>query len=115
MSNFEQFIEAVKQQMQPANRVEHLVGMLRQVFALTPDDVTLADLTVGWQALARPQSQNEEAAVSHRRKICADLAAIAVQLTSEAGNLASAVKTWQAWQDAFQKSADPRQAAMAKT
>ena len=114
MMNSDQFIEAVKQQMQPEGRVQHLIGILQQLFAFTPDDATLADLVAGWQFLALPQSQNEEAAVAHRRKICADLSAIAAQLTSEPGNLAVAVKTWQAWQDAFQRSADPRQAAMAK-
>ncbi len=113
--NSDQFIEAVKQQMQPEGRVQHLVGFLQQLFALTPDDTTLADIGTGWEVLAHPQSQNEEASVAHRRKICAELSAIAAQLTSEPGNLAHAVKTWQAWHDACQKSADPRQAAMAKT
>lgn len=115
MMNSDQFIEAVKQQMRPEGRVQHLVGMLQQLFAFTPDDATIVDLQAGWQILAQPKSQNEETEVAHRRKICADLSAIAAQLTSEPGNLAGAVKTWQVWQDAFQRSADPRQAAMAKT
>ncbi len=114
MMNFEPFLEAVKQQMQPESRVQHLIGMLQQLFAFTPDDATLGDLVTGWQVLALPKSQNEEASVAHRRKICADLSAIAAQFTNEPGNLANAVKTWQAWQDAFQKSHDPRQTAMVK-
>ena len=114
MMNSDQFIEAVKQQMQPEGRVQHLIGTLQQLFAFTPDDVTLADLVAGWKLLAHPQSENEEAAVAHRRKICAELSAIAAQFTTKPGNLAGAVKTWQAWQAAFQRSADPRQAAMAK-
>ena len=112
---FDQFIESVKQQMQPEGRVQHLVGILQQLFAFTPDDATLADLVAGWQVLALPLSQNEEAPVTHRREICAKLAAVGGQLTTEPGNLAGAVKTWQAWQDAFQRSSDPRQTAMAKT
>ncbi len=111
----DQFIEAIQQQMQPEGRAQHLAGMLQELLAIIPDDVTLADLVAGWQILARPQSQNEEASVAHRRKICAELSAIAAQFMSEPGNLAGAVKTWQGWQDAFQGSADPRQAAMAKT
>ena len=115
MINFDRFIEAVEQQMQPEGRAQPLAGTLQQLLAFIPDDVNLADLVAGWQILARPQSQNEEASVAHRRKICAELSAIAAQFTSEPGNLAGAVKTWQEWQDAFQGSGDPRQAAMAKT
>ena len=74
----------------------------------------MGDLVTGWQVLALPKSQIEEASVAHRRKICADLSAIAAQFTNEPGNLTGAVKTWQAWQNAFQRSNDPRQTAMAK-
>ena len=115
MTNFDQFIEAVKQQMQPERRVQHVIGTLQQLSAVTPEDVTLADLVVGWQVLARPQSQNEEASVAHRRQIWAELSAIAAHVTNEQGNRAGAVKIWQAWQDACQKSADPHQARMVKT
>jgi hypothetical protein len=113
--NFEQFIEAVKQQMQPSGRVEHLVEMLQQLFALTPPDVTLADVAAGWQVLSHPRSPNEAAPVAHRRQICAHLSAIAPQQSDAPGNLTGALKTWQAWRDSFERSADPRQAAMAKT
>lgn len=112
--NFEPFLEAVGQQMQPVGRVQHLIGMLQLLFIYNPDDATMADLVRGWQVLALPKSQNEEASLAHRRKICADLSIIAAQFTNEPGNLANAVKTWQAWQDAFQRSHDPRQTAMAK-
>jgi hypothetical protein len=112
--NFEPFLEAVGQQMQPVGRVQHLIGMLQQLLTYTPDDVTMADLATGWRVLALPKSQNEEASFAHRRKICADLSIIAAQFTNEPGNLANAVKTWQAWQDAFQRSHDPRQTGMVK-
>jgi|GEM_PF-6640677 len=112
--NFDQFIEAVKQQMQPEGRAQHLAATLQELVAFIPAGVTLADLAAGWQVLARPQSQNEITSITHRRMICAELAAIAGQFTNMSGNLAGAVKTWEEWQAAFQRSADPRQAAMAK-
>jgi len=112
---FDQFIEAIKQHMQPEGRAQHLAGMLQQLLAARPADVTLADLAAGWRILARPQAQQEQASVAHRREICAEPSAIAARLTSEPGTLAGAVKTWQAWQEACQRSAAPGQAAMAKT
>ncbi len=112
---FDALIEAIKQQMQPEGRVQHLIGILQQLFAYAPEDTTLVDLAAGWQVLARPQGENEEAPLAHRREICAKLAAVAAELTSEPGNLTQAVNTWQAWHDAFQRSADPRLAAMVKT
>src|SRR6266511_2132711 len=112
---FDQFIEAMKQDMQPEGRAQHLAGMLQQLLAATPADVTLADLAAGWRVLARPQGQQEQASVTHRREICAELSAIAARLTSEPGTMAGALKTWQAWQEACQRSAAPGQAAMAKT
>jgi len=114
MTNLDPFLEAVKEHMQPERRAQHLAGALEQHLALLPDEVTLADLAAGWQVLARPHSQQEETSVAHRRKICAELSAIAAQLMSEPGHLAGAVKTWQAWLDALQRSADHRQVAMAK-
>ena len=115
MMHFDQFIEAVKQDMQPAGRAQHMAGMLQPLLATLPADVTLADLAAGWQILARPQGQPEQASVTHRREICAKLSAIAARLTSEPGNLAGAVTTWGVWQAACQSSAAPGQAAMAKT
>jgi hypothetical protein len=115
MIQFDQLIEAVKQQMQPANRVQHLAEMLQQLIPCTPDEATLADLVLGWQLLARSASQDEAPAIAHRRKVYAELAAVAAPLTREHGNLEITVKTWQAWTDGLQKSADPRNATMAKT
>jgi hypothetical protein len=112
---FDQFIEAIRQDLQPEGRAQHLAGMLQQLLAATPADVTLADLAAGWRILARPQAQQEQASDAHRREICAELSAIAARLTSEPGTLAGAVKTWQAWQEACQRSAAPDKAAMAKT
>lgn len=111
----EEFIEVVKQQLQPESRVQHVVDALQQLFALVPDDVTLADIVAGWQLLSHPQSQSEEAAVTHRRHVCTQLAAIGAQVTCEPGKLLNAAKTWQVWQETCQKSTDPRHTAMAKT
>ncbi len=66
-------------------------------------------------AIERPQSQNEEAAVTHRRHVCAQFAAIGTQVTGEPGKLQNAAKIWQIWQETCQKSADSRHTAMAKT
>lgn len=114
MTEFDRLIEAVKQQIQPQGRAQHLTAMLQQLFALMPDDATLADLVVGWQLLGRSQSQDEPAATTHRRDVCNRLSTIAAPLASGSGRLAAAVKTWEAWQNAFQQSHDPRESAMAK-
>ena len=113
-ASFDQFLEAVKLQMQPEGRALHNAGMLQHLRTLLPNDVTLADLVAGWQVLAQPRNDTNSAVIS-RRKTCAELAAIAAQLTSGQGNLTSAVSTWQAWLDAFRGSADPRQVAMVST
>lgn len=112
---YAQFIEALKQQMQPEGRAKHLAGSLQELLAIVPDDVTLADVVAGWQVLARPQSKNEKASMAHRRQVQAELARIATQFTDEPGSLAGAIKTWQVWQKALQDSATPHQVAMAKT
>ena len=111
---FDQFLEAVKLQMQPEGRAQHTAGMHQHLRTLLPNDVTLADLVAGWQVLAQPRNDTNSAVLS-RRKTCGELAAIAAQLTSEQGNLTGAVSTWQAWLDASQRSADPRLAAMRQT
>ncbi len=113
-SQFDQFLEAVKLQMQPEGRALHNAGMLEYLRTLLPNDVTLADLVAGWLMLAQ-QRNDTNSAVLNRRKTCGELAAIAAQLTSEQGNLTGAVSTWQAWLDASQRSADPRLAVMEKT
>lgn len=110
----DQFLEAVKLQLQPEGRALHTAGMLEYLRTLLPTDVTLADLAAGWQVLAQPRNDTNSAVLS-RRKTCGELAAIAAQLTSEQGNLTGAVSTWQAWLDASQRSADPRLAAMRQT
>ena len=113
-TSFDQFIEAVKLQMQPEGRAQHTAGMHQYLRTLLPHDVTLADLVAGWQVLAEERNDTNSAVLS-RRKTCAELAAIAAQFTSEPGHLAGAVKAWQAWQDASQSSADPRLMAMRAT
>src|SRR5260370_42566442 len=100
--------------MKPAGRALHNAGMLQHLRTLLPNDVTLVDLVAGGQVLAQPRNDTNSAVIS-RRKTCAELAAIAAQFTNEPGHLAGAVKAWQAWQDASQRSADPRLAAMRTT
>ena len=112
---YDQFIEAVKQQMQPEGRAKHLAGSLQELLAIVPDDVTLADVAAGWQVLAHPQSENEKVSMVHRRQVQAELVKIATQFTSKPGSLAGAIKTWQVWQKALQDSAAPHQVTMAKT
>ena len=114
MMNFEVFLGALRQDIQPAGRAQHVAGTFQELLAVLPEDVRLADLAAGWQLLARPHSEPEPASVAHRREVCAQLAAIASRLTSKSGNLAGAVKGWQIWQDACQRSVEPRLAAMAK-
>ena len=113
-ASFDQFLEAVRLQMQPEGRAQHMAGMHRYLRTLLPDDVTLADLAAGWQVLAERRNDTNSA-VRSRRQTCAELAAIAAQVTSEPGELARAVKAWQAWQEASQSSADPRLMAMRAT
>ncbi len=113
-TSFDHFLEAVKRQMQPEGRAQHTAGMHQHLRTLLPPDVTLADLAAGWQVLASGRNETNSAVLS-RRKTCAELAAIAAQVTSEPGQLAGAVKAWQAWQDASQRSADPRLAALRAT
>ncbi len=52
--NFDPFLEAVKQHMQPEGRAQHQAGMLQQLLAGLPDEMRLSDLAAGWQLLARP-------------------------------------------------------------
>src|SRR5258708_39812524 len=79
--SFDQFLEAVKLQMQPEGRAQHTAGMHRHLRNLLPHDVTLADLVVGWQVLA--QSRNDtNSEVLHRRKTCGELAPLVAQFTS---------------------------------
>ena len=113
-ASFDQFLEAVRLQMQPEGRAQHTAGMHQYLRTLLPGDVTLADLAAGWQVLAEGHDETNSAVLS-RRKTCAELAAIAAQVTSEPGQLARAVKAWQVWQEASQSSADPRLMAMRAT
>jgi hypothetical protein len=111
---FDSFIEAVKQNMQPEGRAQHMAGMHQHLRTLLPDDVTLADLVTGWQVLAQPRPDSNSE-VLHRRKTCGELATIAVPLTKEQGKLTGAVSAWQVWLDASERSTDPRLTAMRQT
>jgi len=109
-----QLIEAVKLQAQPAGRAAAIASTLQQLSTLIPHGVTLADILAGWLILSR-RYEGEENAVVLRRNTCTQLAEITSQITNDQGNLTGAVKTWQAWLDAFKNSHDPRHATMART
>jgi len=115
MANLDQLIETVKVHMQPPPRAMATANTLQQLSIFIPNDVTLADLVVGWRTLSHSSQQGEEPATSQRRVTCGELADLASQFTTGQGNIAQAIKTWQIWRDAFNKSGDPRQAAMART
>ena len=115
MANLDQLITTVKLQIQPEPRAMATASTLQQLSTYIPDDVTLADLVVGWRALSHPAKQGEEPAISQRRVTCSELAQIASQFTTEQGSLGQAIKTWHLWLEAFKNSNDPRQAAMART
>jgi hypothetical protein len=117
MAMLDQLVEAVKAQMLPPGRGIATANTLQQLSVFIPNDVTLADLIVGWRILSHPSKQGEEPAVSQRRVTCGELANIASQLTAEQGNVAQAIKTWRVWADvdAFRNSGDPRHATMLRT
>ena len=119
IANLDQLIETVKSQMQPPPRALATANTLQQMFQqlsiYIPNEVTLADLVVGWRTLSHTSKQEEEPATAQRRVTCGELANFASQLTTDHGNLAQAIKTWRIWRDAFQNQDDPRQAAMART
>ncbi|HKV58286.1 MAG TPA: toll/interleukin-1 receptor domain-containing protein [Ktedonobacteraceae bacterium] len=115
IANLDQLIETVKLQMQPPPRALATANTLQQLSIFIPDDVTLADLVKGWRTLSYASKQEEEPATTQRRMTCGELAHIASQFMGGEGNLTQAIKTWQIWAEAFKKSGDPRQAAMANT
>ncbi len=115
IANLNQLIETVKLQMQPPPRAMATASTLQQLSIFIPNEVTLADLVVGWRTLSQYSNQEEEPATSQRRVTCSELANFASQFTIDEGNLAQAIKTWHTWLDAFKNSGDPRQAAMART
>ena len=114
-ANLDQLIETVKSQMQPPPRAMATASTLQQLSTFIPDEVTLADLVVGWQALSHSSEEKEEPAISQRRVTCGELANMASQFTTDQGKLAQTIKAWQYWLEAFKNSGDPRQEAMAKT
>src|SRR6266567_208752 len=114
-ANLDQLIETVTSQIQPPYRAEALIYTLQQSRMIIPNEVTLADLVVGWRTLSHPLKQEEEPATKQRRLTCGELANLGSQFTTGQGNLVQAIKTWRIWRDAFQNRDDPRQAAMAKT
>jgi hypothetical protein len=115
MIHLDQLIEGVKGQLQPQPRALATASTLQQLSSFIPAGVTLADLLVGWRKLSQSSQNEEEIAITRRRITCGELADIASQLTTDPGDRAQAIKTWQAWRTTFAKSADPRQTAMAST
>lgn len=114
-ANLDQLIEIIMLQIQPPLRAEAMVYSLQQLRMIIPDDVTLADLIVGWRTIADASKEADEQATSGRRATCGKLADLAAQVTSGQGNLAQAIKTWKIWAEAFEKSGDDRQVTMGKT
>ena len=118
IANLDQLIETVKSQMQPPPRALATASTLQQLSVYIPNEVTLADLVVGWRTLSHASKQQEEPATANRRVTCGELAQMASQFTTDQGNLSQAIKTWRIWRDVFTDRTDrgdPRQAAMAKT
>jgi hypothetical protein len=115
IASLDQLIETVKSQMQPPPRAMATATTLQQLSIFVPNEVTLADLVVGWQTLSHSAKKEEEPATSQRRVTCSELANMASLFTTGQGNLVQAIKTWHIWLDAFKNSGDPRQAAMART
>jgi hypothetical protein len=115
MADLDQLIATVKSHMQPPPRANATANTLQQLSIFIPTDVMLADLALGWRTLAHASKQEEEPATTQRRVTCGELATMAAQFATGQGNLAQVIKTWRIWRDAFQKSDDPRQTAMAGT
>ena len=115
MADLDQLIATVKLQLQPPARAEATATTLQELSIFIPNDVTLADLMVGWRTLSRSTQNEEDIATERRRITCGELADIASGFTSEQGNVEQAIKTWQIWRDAFQRSDDARQVTMSKT
>ena len=118
IANLDQLIETVKSQMQPPPRALATASTLQQLSVYIPNEVTLADLVVGWRTLSHASKQQEEPATANRRVTCGELAQMASQFTTGQGNLSQAIKTWRIWRDVFTDRTDrgdPRQAAMAST
>jgi hypothetical protein len=115
IANLDRLIETVKSHIQPPVRAVATASTLEQLSILIPDDLILAHLVVGWQILSHSSRQKEEPATTQRRVTCGELANLAAQFTTDRGNIAQAVRAWHVWAEAFKKSDDPRQAAMANT
>ncbi len=115
MVNLDQLIEAVRLQMQSEPRATATANTLQQLSIFIPNEVTLADLVVGWRILSHSVKKDEEPSTTQRRVTCDELANMASQFTTDQGNLTQAIKTWHIWADAFKNRGDPRQATMAKT
>ena len=115
MTKLDQLIAAVEAQMQPPARAENVAKTLQELSIFIPNDVTLADLVVGWRSLSLSSHKEEEPALFHRRITCGELATLASPYTNDQGSIAGAIKAWRVWLDAFQKSDDARQTTMAST
>ena len=115
IANLDRLIEAVKSQMQPPERAAPTANTLKQLSVYIPTDVTLADLVVGWRIVARPAAPEEAVYIARRRITCGELAELASPFVSGEGSLEQAIRTWDKWTKAFEKSDDPRQATMAST
>jgi hypothetical protein len=117
---FDQFLATVQQRMQPEGRAQHQFHMNQYLCSLLPQDITLADLALGWQALTQDRA-DDSSSVASRRKTCAELAAIAAPFieasggTDGDGTLSGAIRAWQVWLATSQTSLDPRVRALRET
>jgi hypothetical protein len=111
---FDRFLMAVQQRLQPEGRAQHQFHMNQYLCSLLPQNITLADLALGWQALTTARADDSSAVLS-RRTTCAKLAAIAGSFTEGAGTLDGARQAWQVWRNAAQASDDPRLVAQRET
>ena len=115
MEGFDKLIAAVETQMQPPGRAHAVARTLQQLSNLTPIEVTLADLIIGWRIVAQPIQKDEDVATVQRRATCSELATLATPIIQEQGTIMGALNAWQSWQKVFTNSNDPRREAMAQT
>lgn len=115
IANLDRLIEVVKARLEPPARAEATAKTLRELSVYIPNDVTLADLVVGWRTVAQPAAPQEDIAIERRRITCGELASIASEFATGQGSMAQAIKTWEQWAKAFEHSNDRRENTMAKT
>lgn len=115
IDNLDRLIEAVNARLEPPGRAKATATTLQELSIYIPNDVTLADLIVGWRTVAQPAAPQEDIAIERRRITCGELANIASEFSTGQGSMAQAIKTWEQWAKAFERSNDGREKTMANT